>query len=342
MTNLLKDRVRLIRAMIAACEKFEIVQSAVYDDLKSTGNLLTEKDKNVLLSIIDFLRKDNIKQFLSLSQEDKRKVSYAKVPKDKYDNKHRIKTTLAKYIRRQLDITLETLDDHVLNTFVSYVFAELCLLFDINKRIQILSGDDIKDFYCNSDSCCHSCMTGEDFWKTDLYAKNPDKVKLIVLDNTVRALLWTCDDGIQVLDRIYPSNHCSVLELIAWAKDKNIITRKKEDYDKATYDDETPLANNRFKTITLSLKNVDGIPYIDTFKFVVDRTDDIIKITNKSRTYNNILYRLTTTTGFFPGEAVCYECDDEISDDDENCISIDGHLHCGNCRYDYDRKELDI
>jgi hypothetical protein len=79
---------------------------------------------------------------------------------------------------------------------------------------ELLRGEAIRQAYMEEGGP-DSCMVGGEY--LDLYVRNPDRISLIKITDTWagvddidyvgRALLWECDDGTTVLDRVYPTDN---------------------------------------------------------------------------------------------------------------------------------------
>ena len=247
MNKLLKDRVYLIRAMENAIKVLK------------AGNYIDARLLNVLGSIVSSIRANANGHFLSLSQEVSMGVSYAKSPETKYDSQRRIRTTLGKYIQRhfiKVHFAEHNIPDRMLTEFVSKVTA---ILASSTLKPVIVTGQEIVEQYRSAfGRKSQSCMTGEASKYTEFYAKNPDKVAL-VLWNGLRALLWTCDDGTKVLDRIYPVGHGLTETLRSWATSKGYVVR-----GVPPYIDSYELSDRSKRCVTM--KRTMYIPYLDTFR----------------------------------------------------------------------------
>jgi hypothetical protein len=90
---------------------------------------------------------------------------------------------------------------------------------DVFSRFEIVEGDDLGFWYHRRNyefphqgTLGGSCQAVGNLHWLEIYIKNPQTVKLLMLksenfDNKIigRALLWTLDDGRQVMDSIYTS-----------------------------------------------------------------------------------------------------------------------------------------
>lgn len=188
-------------------------------------------------------------------------ITYAKSKADKFLEKKRIKTSLGRFIRRQFSIDSKYCSDHFISRLGDFLLSTVPIVDA--SRIKILYGDDVTKHFAETDS--KSCMTGINKNElTFLYAKNPDKISLAVLDNTIRALLWKTDDGNTVFDRIYPSAHKSILPFRKWAGEQGYLLR--DVADAVVQIHSTVGVQNKKLFVTIS-NLVRSYPYLDTFRF---------------------------------------------------------------------------
>ena len=106
-----------------------------------------------------------------------------------------------------------------IETFVNEFRAVLSIMNDVFSRFEIVEGDDLGFWYHrrnyefpHNGTLGGSCQAVGNLDWLEIYIKNPQTVKLLILksenfDNKIigRALLWTLDDGRQVMDTIYTS-----------------------------------------------------------------------------------------------------------------------------------------
>jgi len=309
----LKNRVKLLLAM------------------KQHSHLPFAEETSIIKKIIKEIREDKNNHNLSFSITDPTKVSYLFSSKNSdFDSEKRTKTTLARYIRRELNIDFSALSDQYLNFFCEKVMAEITPVEFIKNKIQLLNGKDIVEAY--RDSPHKSCMSGTAHCnKTELYSLNENKVSLILYNKSVRALLWTCDDGTKVVDRIYPAACVESLFIEKWAKSNKYITRK--DLHFGGYDDNQYLSDDSVREITVSFEN--KFPYMDTFKFVydVDHTENTCKLGNFKPAQKLLNYLATNTKGKLPWKRElfdCYLCDCEMEEEEGHSIG-DDHCVCDSC-----------
>jgi hypothetical protein len=155
----------------------------------------------------------------------------------------------------------------------------------VNRKIEIVNGENIRKWYNEStyltgkSTLGNSCMRYDRCQPyLDIYAKNPDKVQLIILTENdrliARALFWTLDECSRsrikyYLDRIYVENDSDYEYVQKWAYEN--LGDKNGDVSMASYRvDDTP---NRMK---VNLQNVEfnQYPYADTMMYVYKRLDD--------------------------------------------------------------------
>ena len=307
MNKITKDRIKLIRG----------IQTALNLDFNSA-------DKKTIKNIIKKIRADKKKHYLSLSQEIPNKVSYAPKPEYKFCTDKRVRTTLRRYIRRQLKVPVDKLSDKALFQMGRAVIGNITLYNDLEQRIKILEGHDIVRHY--EKTATESCMTGDNACYVELYALNPDKVKLVVLDDYVRALLWTCDDGTVVLDRIYPSGCDAVALLQSWAKQKGYVYRVSEGVSSNGC---VSLSDDKVHCVTV--KYDEYFPYLDTFAYADDHYNGTMTLSNEY-SFGNIELHETDGGTSLSNSYYCCCCDRSLTDDERH--TYDGETYCPDCFYD--------
>lgn len=303
MNKLLTDRVKLIRAL-QSCTK---------------GNCrLLCGDYYGVRNAVDRIRADH-SSFLSLSQDKDGRVSYSTKPGKKLDGKGRVRTSLGRYFRRQLKMGCSTISDRGLAWIQAQVFATTA---DISGSITVVRGKDIQRAYDDRFGG-GTCMTGEYSKYTKLYADNPDVVAMIKYENTMqaRALLWTTDDGVTVLDRIYPDDcGAHIVAIRLWAEKRGYIVRGCNSLPKGN---SIPLSDESRRQVTLRDNGV--YPFLDTFCFgVVDRGR--VRLCNVKKKGDHAFWG---TNGEWLTELTCYECGRSVGEEDV-CSHQDEH-YCEEC-----------
>jgi len=314
MNKLLKDRVRLVRGMVIGL------------DVLATDTCLasTYKDKHNeyvthFVDAVKAVRKDEAGHFLSVSHEAECQISYARRPEDKYHDMRRVRSSLGRYFRRNFNF--ENIPDAVLDKFVSVVWAETDHYLVDPK---FYYGQQITEWYKNFGSSDRkSCMTGAESVKTEIYAKNPDKVALLIWSG-LRALLWTCDDGTKVLDRTYPSGHGKIPTLRQWASKKGYVLRVNP--DKLEDRDTIQLSDNSIRQVTLNKPEL--YPYIDTFPYGKIKGDKVV-LTN-ARNGADMFAHQTNGSVVYYNSRRCHHCDNDVrSGTGEHEFA--GRIYCGHC-----------
>lgn len=146
---------------------------------------------------------------------------------------------------------------------------------NMTDYIKVVEGEDIKKWYDEdkyapnqsilNDSCMRYKKCQEYF---DIYMEPENGVKMVILTDTnnrlvARALLWTLDDGTKYMDRIYGKDHV-IKTFIKWGEDNGY----------------TQFFNNnkgeQKLNVTLKINFEKYIPYLDTFRFMLnaEKADD--------------------------------------------------------------------
>jgi len=200
--------------------------------------------------------KNNDEHFLSVSVKNPTLVEYS-LNGGKFSD--RISTTLARYVRRQLGISNTRMYDSELEAF-SIVVLNRVLKKERNFKdiVKVLKGQSILDFYIEAKHKTPSCMTGfENAHKIQMYAKNPNKICLVVSKDKARGLLWSADDGQKLLDYVYPFNSAISEVLIGWG-----LSRGYHCVADSSYQENKPL-------IKVTVETTEFYPRLDTLYYVV-------------------------------------------------------------------------
>lgn len=139
------------------------------------------------------------------------------------------------------------------------------LILGKNEVFQELKGKDILKGYRTSNLRCkstlgRSCMNDKPKYFFDIYTKNPDKVSLLILKDTIddkiigRALLWRSKDGI-VMDRVYYFDEYVYEKFNLYSVDKKYLHRG-------------DLISSRVKLDVYGEKSITNYPYLDTYKYL--------------------------------------------------------------------------
>ena len=287
------SRVKLIRALLGA---------------QHYNELFTSSENETIAKITTDIRKDDKHHFLALSAADTSSVTFAPKPEFMLNEKRRTPTTLRRYIRRELGISDSVLKDNALDQLGKIISRKLVSDEYFKANLSIIQGKDIVDTYSRGE--CHSCMTGKNALKVGMYALNPDKIKMVVLNGppgqpASRALLWICDDGTKVLDRIYPPGNDNVELLVEWAVRNKIAVRKAPDQ----LMEHPELRGDLKKYATVNADTV--FPYLDTFCFAQLAPDTKTMVCSNDEDFGNIYIR--QTDGVYTRLKSCGLCNGRVS-----------------------------
>lgn len=306
-----------------------------------------------LAEVVEAIRNDEPQLMLALSADVPGQVSYAASPADTYSSRRRRRTTLARFIRRRLGVDMATLNDVLLTYVVNNVMAKAEASGDSGAQFAVLRGKGIEDAYFNQVGGS-SCMT-RTRGIVSLYAANPEKIGLVTYtvpayepgakDVSARALLWTTDEGKEVLDRIYPDDKGRHIEVVReWARKRGCAIRTENCMGCRSFD------TNAAYSATLRLPDNDMYPYLDTFQWgVFHRAEDRLYVSTDKDYLQKKLAALpdsgglvvhphcfTMTDGEAPdrpeaddGIRACDSCGGELSEGDQ--FYTDDGVYCESC-----------
>ena len=281
-------------------EKLLNVLNSFSNKMKFVSTEIDLISKTNLNKIIKEIKVDN-NTCVSVAKDDPFCITYYK----KNDKKLQpVKTTLRRYIRRNLNVDVNEVSDKALDFFGSQI--KLLLMPDLNNQMVILSGEQLRSFYRTTKIT--SCMTGEDGYRcTGLFLSNPDKIKLAVYNDIARALLWICDDGTTVVDKIYSDSMDGACFFQEWINNNNYIYRKENsghyEYEE-DYFNGTNICLSDNKTHKITLNKADTYPFLDTFRFGKCEKDKLI-LCNKKAGFG---MHFICTEGWFEGFGYCETC----------------------------------
>ena len=175
-------------------------------------------------------------------------------------------------------------------------------------------------------------MTDEGSKYTEIYALNPDVVKMLVFDDgsmTGRCLIWKTNEGPTVADRIYPNGGRHVEEFRRYISEQGWHQRENNSYPQG----QGFVGLDGDLTVTLEIPDQPIYPYMDSFRlyrsYDVSWSDNTITL--------HTMYgssALDSTEGDGPGHEdnrpSCYACGDRI-DEDDVCTSDSGNTYCVSC-----------
>ena len=330
-------RWKLRRAFLKTLDEINVdagcgCQSCLNRSLEDAGFKERYEAKQALASVVDAIVRNRNGHYLAHSHDCENAVSYARQEGMKFLPERRTRTTLGRYIRRNFP-DCKVADDF-LEQFTSKVMSKLT---SADKRFSIVSGDDITRAY-RDEIGGRSCMTGDDSDKVEIYAINPDVVRMLVYDDgdslTGRCLIWKTNQGHTVADRIYPNSGRNIDEFKEYIKKHGWHMRENQSYPCG----QGFIGLDRDEDLTVTLKVPDPpiYPYMDTFRMYRSSDVDWDNRTITLHTYDGT-DRLDSTSGEGPGaggrRVRCCACSDRVDDDDAYTNEY-GDYFCRDCYYD--------
>ena len=203
---------------------------------------------------------------MATSIDDSRQCSWASEPRFFDDDKRRRRgrpKVLLQVINRMANETIFTPE---MIDKITYVLGETTVPRD-EYVLRVIEGDELYAHYQDGTGP-HSCMVGTSYVR--MYATNHPVCRMLAIYRAGRffgrALLWQTDQGVTVLDRIYPNSGVHVGMAIQYAESQGW------DYlDRQTYGQDRFHSGNSY-TVTIP-RGYKRWPYLDTFRF--SRTHDI-------------------------------------------------------------------
>lgn len=327
-------RWRLRRALLDTLDEIKVkdgcqcsicIRSAIETDEPGVAERVAAKQS--LLDVVDKIIRNQSGHYLAHSHDDANCVSYARNKQVKYLPERRTRTTLGRYIRRQFpDVAIK---DEFLEQYTSKVMA---MLTGTDDRFRIIEGREIVDAY-RDEIGGHSCMTSGGSEYTEIYALNPDVVKMLVFDDgsmTGRCLIWKTNEGPIVADRIYPNGGRHIEEFKRYISEQGWHRREDNSYPQG----QGFVGLDGDLTVTLEIPDPPIYPYMDSFRLYresrdVSWSDNTITL-HTMHGYNT----LSSTEGDGPGHednrVSCYICNDRI-DEDDVYTSNSGRIYCASC-----------
>ena len=164
--------------------------------------------------------------------------------------------------------------------------------YTFDAELRVVSGEDIRKYYHRdqyngdqrTESLGNSCMRHSNCQQFfDIYVDNPDKVTMLIAETNNgiigRALIWNTDEGDLVMDRIY-GGELTINAMKEYAKGNGIVHKYRQNYSNTT-DWVTSIGEMVNKEYNITLVNTSQYkPYMDTFKWCNDPSDNPLKINN--------------------------------------------------------------
>ncbi len=321
--------------------------------LKEPERVDLHESKEKLMKLKDLIFHKNYKKhYLGLSQHSQTRVSYAAEPEHKFSGQRRKMTRLMRYITREfikpsISTTLKLeISERALELFTEQ-FNMSAQDLTYKDYFHVLEGSDIQQAYENG---CgqHTCMTGEEAYITYIYTHN-DNCKLLVFDNNEyagRALLWKTEEGVTVMDRIYPNSGAHIPYFTRYAEEHGYPMRETQGYPEGSVNGRgiypiVNLTDDGNYTIKLYKQTGDDnlMPYMDTFHWydTVGGRRPYFHMTNKPEGFEAERIANSTSGGSSEfNKRKCYRCDIIMETD----INWDYHpqlsvILCENCSQEY-------
>lgn len=213
------------------------------------------------------------------------------------------------------------------NLFKSYFTPD-------KNSIKVIEGEEILKWYdernyalsCDfrTGSLWNSCMRQSDRNKfMSLYAKNPDKVKMLLFlteDDKVRtrALLWqdakdNKGNSYKVMDRVYSIYEHDVYLFKSWAKENGYISKLEQSARCENMFDINGSPDSINCYVELPNHELEYYPYLDTFKYYDPRSG---KFSNSPESIH--IYKLVQSSGGLEPREIVEEPDEEYYDEEYN------------------------
>ena len=264
-------------------------------------------------------------------------------------SKNRQEVRIGRAIRALLTVAGENVLDKDLEVFVNQWKATVDKINDRFQYFDVVDGEDIGHWYHHSNykerSGClgSSCMSNVNSNYFDIYIKNVDVCKLIILrsiedDSLIvgRALLWTLSDGKKFVDRIYTIQDSDVQLFRDYAKENGWYTKQynsSSDSGRAIAPDGT-LVDLGTITVDIISGMYEAYPYLDTLKYFKPREGKLSNV----RTGRGDEYTLEDTSGELwrceycggSGMQTCGNCDGDGNWGCHRCNGS-GDVNCEPC-----------
>ena len=251
------------------------------------------------------------------------KISYSEKMNKKYDAKTRTRTTIGRYLTRQLPSITDGHEAEIDR------FSRAWLALTVTANFELVAGRAIVDAF-ETRIGGKSCMTGPDAWKTVIYSANPDVKMLLFSDQdfSARALVWETDCGETLIDRIYPNSGYHVDAIHRWAEQRGWWHRAHQSLPDG--DVHFILGDDIRSDFTVTLKH-DGIfPYFDSLRY---GTQDgaVVNLSAENRRND---HTFESCTGHGPEPFECEHCESRMTED-ETLTACDGCTVCEDCLYEH-------
>lgn len=237
----------------------DIVMVNEKDILKVDLSSFIRSNSTVFENAYQYMEMIKIAQMLVAEARQDGKVTFLTVYSNKVVERTSSLTKMLRYAQQKHNISEKTIQK-AQDAYAAWVSK---FLNPDRFTFELVSGKDIITGYREGPL---SCMQGK-VAQLQLYTVNPDKVQLLkVYDNGIykgRALVWRCDDGRTLLDRVYPAN--GVLSKVTkhWAEEQGWVYTLTDGVNAA-------ISTQNPVSITLKHNTNRRTPFLDTFKYLTD------------------------------------------------------------------------
>jgi hypothetical protein len=203
------------------------------------------------------------------------------------DKKFRTQLKIGRFVSKFLTKKVISLFGITPNDVEEFVNLYKSYFSDDPKKYQIVSGEEILKWYLEDNYYSPNGMRWGTLWNScmrqpernkfmELYAKNPDKIKMLVYleDSKVRAraLLWEDVDfgdgkSGKVMDRIYSVYDHDVKSFVSWANKNGYITKSHQTAKSEVFFHVDGVSKEILLSVKLDNHLLNWYPYLDTFKF---------------------------------------------------------------------------
>lgn len=284
------------------------------------------KQETEFADVIRSIVQNDHKDYLSFSLDCPGTVAYSRPGKvHRWDDARRTRTTFGRYLRRQLSV--ETSDTE-LDRFVSRIIA----LDNGDSGFELVRGADITTAYRRAIGK-HTCMTGSDAYSlVSMYEHNPTKVGLLIYRSgefSARALVWTCDNGTVVMDRIYPNDGQHLDKFHQYATRRGWVHRGHNSLPSGN----VPLSDGKSHKVTV--RSPEGTwPYLDTF-FYADGDENGACLCNRHIDGFDVILNRTDGEWSDGSGCRCDRCGTRIDLDYGDYCSVGDSTYCSSCLSEY-------
>jgi hypothetical protein len=261
--------------------------------------------------------------------------------------KNRNNIKIGRLIKKLLTIKGYNCTDKDIEAFVNMWKAQYEIYNDVFRNFDLVRGEDIRKWYYQDSyierrgTLGNSCMqydTCQDYF--DCYCYNSNVGMLIQRSDSDydkisgRAIIWTLDDGMVFMDRVYTVNDSDVELFKMYAKQKGWAYKYGQnsmESESIIYKDETI----ELPKLSITLKgSYNSYPYMDTMKWMNEGTHVMsnFRTSGSKGPLNDTEGNNDSECSYCGGdsEVTCPECDGNCEVTCRSCDG-DGKVDCSKC-----------